>query len=298
MPVSRAILVVVLLCAAVYTLACGAAPPQEAPSTSPVPVTAESEVAPEVPPAPTEVTRDPTRGTIKGRVHLNGAAPANPVIRMGADPVCAALNRRTGMLPVQRTVSIDGDGGLADVFVSLEGSFPSAIPDEPVTIVQRNCVYLPRVIGAQVGQAVRIVNQDTTLHNLHSLSVQNPFNVTQPRSGMVFDYTLTSPDVMLRLTCDAHSWMRGFVGVVAHPYFAVSGDDGTFVIANVPAGRQTIRTWHERFGEQTHTVTVTAGATADLDFSYDPGNRPVTAAPAEPVLVPSQPLERHVHITE
>jgi hypothetical protein len=210
-------------------------------------------------------------GTITGRVTLTGKAPANPVIRMGADPLCAALARRTGALPLQQLVIADSSGGVANTFVSLQGTFADTpVPRDPITIAQRTCIYEPRVVAGRVGQTLRIVNQDETLHNLHSLSTGNAFNVTQPKWGMVFSYTLKNPDVMLRLTCDVHSWMRGYVAVVAHPYFAVSGRDGTFTIANVPPGRYSIKTWHERFGEQTRTVTVASGRAATLDVRYDP----------------------------
>ena len=212
-----------------------------------------------------------TAGTIKGHVKLTGAAPPNPAIRMGSDPVCAALNRRTGATPAQPIVVTDAGGGLANTFISLQGNFPATpVPAEPVTIVQRNCQYLPRVVAARVGQTLRIVNQDTTLHNLHSQSTMNVFNVTQPRSGMVFDFPLKAAEVMMRLTCDAHRWMFGYIAVMTHPYFAVSGADGSYTIANVPPGRYTVKTWHERFGEQTKTVVVAADGAATLDIAYQP----------------------------
>jgi hypothetical protein len=93
----------------------------------------------------------------------------------------------------------------------------------------------------------------------------------------VFTFALKAADVMMRLTCDVHSWMHGYIGVVAHPYFAVSGGDGAFTIANVPAGRHTIRMWHERFGEMTRTVTVTGGRVTNLDANYDAAAKPKAA---------------------
>jgi plastocyanin len=195
---------------------------------------------------------------------------------MGADPVCAALARATGKRPVQSIVLSDGKGGLGNTFVSLQGSFRDvpAAPADAVTIVQRTCQYEPRVVGVRVGQTLKIVNNDMTLHNLHSQSTKNGFNVAQPKSGMVFTYVPKTPEVMMRLTCDVHSWMHGYVAVVAHPYFAVSGTDGAFTIANVPPGQYTVKTWHERFGEQTRTVTVAAGRAVTLDISYNPTARP------------------------
>jgi plastocyanin len=226
-------------------------------------------------------------GTITGHVKMMGSAPGNPVIRMGADPVCAALARSSGALPIQQFVIVDGNGGVANTYVALQGTFAATpVSTEPITINQRNCVYLPRVIAGRVGQTLKIVNQDTTLHNLHSLSLKNVFNVTQPKSGMVFSYTLKTPETMVRLKCDVHSWMLGYIGVSSHPYFAVSGNDGSFTIANVPPGRYTIKTWHERFGEQTHMVTVTAGGTATSDFTYNGAATPKATRMIEDLVVP------------
>src|ERR1051325_7984095 len=87
-------------------------------------------------------------GTIKARVHLNGKSPGNVVIRMGVDPLCSQIN--SGKRVLQESVVADASGGLANVFVKLQGSFPSApVPSEPVVIDQRNCIYQPRVVGAR-----------------------------------------------------------------------------------------------------------------------------------------------------
>jgi hypothetical protein len=122
-------------------------------------------------------------GTIKGHVRLTGRPPANPIIRMGADPLCAKAARESGKRPVQQLVVVDGSGGLANAFVELQGTFPSVppAPKDAVVVTQRGCVYSPRVVGVRVGQTLRLVNSDTLLHNLHGISTtSNGFNVTQP----------------------------------------------------------------------------------------------------------------------
>jgi len=224
-------------------------------------------------------------GTIEGHVRLTGAAPANPLIRMGRDPICAKLNQ--GKRPVQDIVVRAEDGGLANTFVEVEGSFPQTpVPSDPVVINQRNCMYVPRVVGARVGQTLRLINSDTLLHNLHAISAKgNEFNETQPHSDMVFNYQLKAEEHMLRIKCDVHSWMTAYVGVVTNPYFAVSAADGAFKIASVPAGRYTVKTWHERYGSVTQTVEVKPGATATVDFSYTGTEHPATASIAE-LLIP------------
>lgn len=227
-------------------------------------------------------------GTIKGRCRLGAAPPGNVVIRMGLDPMCAKIN--TGKRILQETVVTSADGGLANVFVRVQGTFPRmpAAP-EPVTIDQRACVYGPRVVGARVGQTLQIRNNDPLLHNLHSLSVgSNGFNVGQPLAGMVYRFQLKDEEIMLRLKCDVHRWMTAYIGVVSHPYFGVSGSDGTFEIANVPVGTYTIQTWHERYGSLTQIVRVRPGAATTVNFAYT-GTEKAPIAGVEDLLFPATP---------
>jgi plastocyanin len=207
-------------------------------------------------------------GTIRGHVRLNGKLPGNPVIRMGMDPMCAKLN--AGKRPVQEVVAAGADGSLANVFVKLDGSFPSTpVPATPVTIDQRACIYVPRVVGARVGQTLQVRNSDALLHNVHGLSKgSNVFNVGQPAAGVVTQFQLKQEEIMLRVSCDIHRWMTAFVGVVNHPYFATSDLAGTYVIGNVPPGTYSIQAWHEQYGIRTQKVRVAAGASSTIDFAY------------------------------
>src|SRR5581483_11489096 len=114
-------------------------------------------------------------GTIVGHVRATGPTPANPIIRLGADPKCAQLNG--GKRPQQELIVRSADGGIANVFVAVEGNFKSAPPKTPVTLDQKNCIYQPRVVGAQVGQVLQVMNSDPVLHNVHSSSKPNTFDV-------------------------------------------------------------------------------------------------------------------------
>lgn len=220
--------------------------------------------------------------TIRGRVHVTGPSPANPVIRMGRDPLCARLNPER---PRQEFVVRGPQGELANVFAALDGTFPDTpVPTTPVVVRQQDCVYHPRVAGVRVGQTLRIVNSDTLLHNVQSESrTGNDFNETQPHSDMVFDYVPRHEEQMMRIRCEVHSWMTAYLAVLPHPYFAVTGEDGTFTIANVPAGQQTIHVWQERFGRLSKTVQVMPGQTVDVDFDYSGQER--QQADALPALV-------------
>jgi hypothetical protein len=227
----------------------------------------------------------PKMGAIEGRLRLAGPAPANPIIRMGADPMCG--RQYSGRRPVHEFVVRGADGGLANAFVDLQGKFPAttAIVD-PVTLDQRGCLYAPRVLGMQVGQTLQIRNSDSLLHNVHSLSTRgNAFNVSQPQAGMVYKVQLKNPDVMMRIKCDVHSWMTAYIGVEPHPYFAITDEHGAFRIAGVPAGRYSIRTWHERYGQLTHVVTVRAGQTTTIELGYTGKEQP-TAARVQDLTLP------------
>ena len=209
-------------------------------------------------------------GAIKGHVRLNGKLPGNPVIRMGRDPMCSRVN--AGKLVVQETVMAALDGSLANVFVRLQGTFPpTPVPTTPAVIDQRGCIYRPRVIGVRVGQTVQIKNSDNFRHNVHSLSAHGGnFNIGQARAGVVYEFKPKQEEVMMRLKCDVHTWMNAFIGVVTNPYFAVTADAGNFQIDKVPPGTYTIQAWHEAYGFVSKTVTVRAGATSTVDFTYAP----------------------------
>jgi Carboxypeptidase regulatory-like domain len=206
-------------------------------------------------------------GTVKGRISFTGKEPGNRVIRMGVDPMCATAN--AGKRPINEVYLVADNNALGNVFVKLEGSFPATpVPSQPVEIDQVACFYKPRVVGARVGQALRLKNGDNLLHNIHSDSAKgNGFNFAEPVKGMQRDIILKDEE-MLRIGCDVHRWMTAWVGIVSHPYFTVSDVHGTFTIANVPAGKRTLTAWHEAFGALTKTVEVKAGQTATVDFIY------------------------------
>ena len=224
----------------------------------------------------TPVSGQAGMGTIVGHIRYMGPTPVNPIIRMGADPRCNKLY--VGKRPTAQTFVVAADGGMANVFVNVDGSFPNTpLPSTPVVIDQKDCMYQPRVVGARVGQTLQLKNGDDTGHNLHALSVAgNDFNTSQPTKGMVFEFKLKANE-MLHIKCDIHAWMNSYVGIVDNSYFAATGTDGSFTIANVPAGKQTIRAWHEAMGPQTQTVDVQAGKTTTVDFSYVPGQKPAAA---------------------
>jgi plastocyanin len=205
---------------------------------------------------------------------------------MGADPRCNKLY--VGKRATAPTFVVGTDGAFANVLVNLDGSFPATpVPATPVVLGQKDCMYVPRVLGARIGQVLQVTNEDVTEHNVHSLSkAGNDFNRTQLINGKPFDFTLKAGE-LLRITCDSHTWMTAYVGIFDNPYFSVSGTDGSFTIANVPAGKQTVKAWHEVMGMQTQMVDVQAGKTTTVDFTFAPGQK-TASVPIHDLVVPMQ----------
>ena len=121
----------------------------------------------------------------------------------------------------------------------------------------------------RVGQPLVILNSDPTLHNIHAMPKGNTeFNTGQPIQGMKTMHTFDKPEVMVPFKCDVHGWMNAYVGVLDHPYFAVTGPDGSFTLKGLPPGTYTIEAWHEKLGTQTTQVTLGAKETKDANFTF------------------------------
>lgn len=246
---------------AVSVAACGGS--QEASNTSAAP---ESPAA-----APSGAKVDAaTAGEVTGTVVLDGSAPKNEVIRMNADPVCL---REAKGAQAQETYIVGADGkSLANVFVYVKdglGNYVFDTPTEPAKIDQKECRYHPHVFGVRVGQPVEILNSDPTLHNIHAQPKTNAeFNNGQPIQGMKMTHTFTSKEVMVPFKCDVHGWMNAYVGVLDHPYFAVTDTEGKFNLKSLPPGTYTIEAWHEKLGTTTQSVTIGAKETKDVAFTF------------------------------
>jgi Carboxypeptidase regulatory-like domain len=211
-----------------------------------------------------------TAGDVKGVVTLDGVAPKNEAIKMNADPVCVKQNTT----PQSQETYIVGDDGktLGNVFVYVKdglGNYVFDTPTESAKIDQQNCRYHPHVFGMRVNQPLEIVNSDPTLHNIHAMPKGNSeFNNGQPIQGMKMTHTFDKPEVMVPFKCDVHGWMNAYVGVLPHPYFAVTDKSGKFELKSLPPGTYTIEAWHEKLGTQTANVTLGAKESKDITFAF------------------------------
>jgi Carboxypeptidase regulatory-like domain len=209
-------------------------------------------------------------GSVKGRVALDGTVPKNEVIKMNADPVCLKEAKGT---QTQETYLVSSDGKtLGNVFVYVKdglGNYAFDTPTEAAKIDQKDCRYHPHVFGMRVNQPLEIVNSDPTLHNIHAMPKGNSeFNNGQPIQGMKMSHTFDKQEVMVPFKCDVHGWMNAYVGVLPHPYYAVTKDDGSFELKDLPAGTYTIEAWHEKLGTQTQSVTIAAKESKDVNFTF------------------------------
>jgi len=142
------------------------------------------------------------------------------------------------------------------------------VPAEPVEVDQKGCMYLPHVIGLQAQQKIRIVNSDSTTHNIHAVPINNrEWNKAQP-AGTTLEETFAREEIAIPVKCNVHPWMRSYIAVFKHPFFSVTGADGHFDLHNLPPGEYTVEAWHEKLGTMKQTITVAAGEAKTVDFVF------------------------------
>jgi hypothetical protein len=202
-------------------------------------------------------------GSVAGKITFSGKVPDSQKVQLSADPRCAAMHKHS----LKRYPVKVKDGGLAEVFVYVKSGIGDAYPApaEPVLLDQVGCMYHPSIVGIMVGQPLRIRNSDDTLHNIHPRpSVNKEFNIGQPRKGMETTRSFDKPELMIPTVCDVHPWMRAYISVLPHPFFAVSGEDGSYEIKGLPEGEYEIEGVHGLLKTVTGKVSVKAGKTSAL----------------------------------
>jgi hypothetical protein len=225
----------------------------------------------------TAFTPKGNEGSVTGAIAYTGTPPAPKKIDTSADPACGSKNPN-----LSTEDNVVTDGKLANVFVYIkEGTtadgkkiadYTFMAPSAPVGLDQNGCHYRPHVLGAMVNQDIQITNSDPTTHNIHFTPKSNPdWNQSQPNGAPPLMHKVARSEVLVPVKCNQHPWMKSYIGVLKHPFFAVSAEDGTFTIKGVPPGTYTVVAWHE--GGQTGTektmqVTVPASGSAKADFSF------------------------------
>ncbi len=209
-------------------------------------------------------------GTLKGHVKYDGKPPKKKKLKMDADPVCGSSHSG----PVfSENFKMAEDGSMTDALVYLvDVSYDGGVPSEPAVLDQKGCIYIPHVFGMIAGQELLIKNSDATLHNIHSMpKVNKEFNFAMPKvvKEKKSTFAKSEPNPFY-IKCDVHPWMKSWVLVSDHPYFAVTDASGNFSIEDIPSGTYDVICWQEKFGKRTLTSTVTIGdgeTTKDFVFS-------------------------------
>jgi hypothetical protein len=147
------------------------------------------------------------------------------------------------------------------------------------------------VLGVMVNQPITITNSDPTTHNIHFTPKSNPdWNQSQPNGAAPLTHKLARAEVLVPVKCNQHPWMKAYIGVVKHPFFAVSKEDGSFEIKGVPAGTYTVVAWQEKLGEKTATVKVEPKAAATSDFTFDAASASASVQGGSLEMMPAMEL--------
>ena len=206
--------------------------------------------------------------TVKGVVTLKGKPPVRKKIKTDSDPKCTLLRKGEPMLT--EDVVADKDKNVQWAFVYVKKGAPAKKPGDlkPVVIDQKGCHYEPHVLGLVTGQDLVIRNSDDLLHNIHALPFNNKeFNEGQAQKGMEAKKSFANQEVMVKVKCDIHAWMGAWIGVLDHPYFAVTDAAGKYTINGLPDGKYTIEVWHEKYKSVTADVEVKGAATANFELA-------------------------------
>ena len=225
--------------------------------------------------APKAATNTPTKqaidastvGSIAGVVEFKGEVPEAKEVTL-----TGGCQQQGGGKTMLQSVQVK-DGKLADVFVAVikgheQWQWPAA-PSESVILDQQGCIYKPHVIGLRVGQPLEILNSDPLLHNVRTVAKTNRgANLAMPPKMAPIRRTYDKPERMIHAKCDVHPWMSAFIGVMEHPYFSVSKEDGSFSIDNLPPGTYTLEAWHETYGSKTQEIVISPSQEAQMALSF------------------------------
>ena len=208
-----------------------------------------------------------SEGIVTGKVTYSGPPVVPQPINFGAEKQCAEVHG--DKMPVNEDLVINPNGTVKWALVRIQEDVPGdyPVPTDPVLIDQTGCTFVPHVSSVRAGQPVEFKNSDAVLHNVRGFSkLGQSFNVAQPIQGMKTKKTFALPEPEMPIKCDVHFWMIGYLHIMPNPFYAITGDDGTFAIKGLPAGTYTLELWHEKLGSQTQTITVKDGETETADF--------------------------------
>ncbi len=209
-------------------------------------------------------------GIISGTARMAGSQDAAARINMATDPACLKIHPAP---VINEEVVTGSNGALKNVVVYISeglGGRSFDPPKEPAVFEQKGCAYSPRILGVRAKQTFELINSDPTSHNVHPAPQNNrEWNIFQPPGSAPIEQTFAREEI-IPVKCNVHPWMKGYIAVFKHPYFAITEKDGSFGLKNVPPGVYTIEAWHEKYGVLIQKVSVEANQTKTLEFVFKP----------------------------
>ena len=189
-------------------------------------------------------------GSLSGKVNFEGKPPKKKTIKsLKDDPQCGSQHKT----PVyNQSFIINDEGYLKNVLVYLENvKYEGKTPKNQAILDQKGCMYTPHVQGIMQGQELLIKNSDPVLHNIHGLpTINSEFNFAMPKVVKEKAIKIDKPEHAIYIKCDVHPWMKSYVSVFNHPYFAVTDDSGHYKIESIPPGTYTVTAWQEKFKDK------------------------------------------------
>jgi plastocyanin len=232
--------------------------------------TAENAPASAAQPAATPIDMA-TVGSVTGGVKFDGVAPKPKKINMASEPACAAAHPGGVVDP---EVVVDAKNNLANVIVYVKeglGDRAFDTPKQAAELDQQGCMYVPHIVAVMTGQSITVKNADQTTHNIHPSPKNNrEWNKSQAAGAPDITDVFAREEVAIPVKCNVHPWMKSYIAVFKHPYFAVSGADGSFTIKDLPPGTYTLEAWHEKYGTSDQTVTIGAKEAKTVTFTFKP----------------------------
>jgi hypothetical protein len=249
------------LAGALLLAGCGGSEPEKKAETGAAPAASAGAMSPDM----------ANGATITGKVSLDGAKPTMKALDMSAYPVCMRAHPTPQM---SEEAIVNKDGTLQNAFVYIKDGAGVTdktwtVPADQVTLDQSGCMYKPHVLGMMAGQNLFIKTSDPTNHNIHPMpSVNAEWNESQSPGDPGKTKTFPRPEVMIPVKCQIHPWMKAWIGVMSHPFYAVTGTDGTYTIKGLPPGTYTVEVWHEKYKTVDLPVTVAPKDSKTVDFTY------------------------------
>ena len=219
--------------------------------------------------APFALLAGPPGTRVTGKVTLSGS-PAKPKpLDLSKEPACAQMHTAAPLFPESLVLGSGNSVRNVVVYISAGAPYPGPVPATPVLFDQQGCQYTTHVLAFRAGQEVKISNSDPLSHNIHPLpKINREWNKIQPPRTPPFAYAYENEE-FIPVKCNIHPWMQGYFAILRTPYFAVTGDDGSFALPDLPPGRYTITAWHETLGTQSREIEInSSGEPQTINFTF------------------------------